>query len=124
MSRSVFRMTARCERLEAWRGRRENVPCKRWSVRIAYVERALTVPLPCSWCGCGFEVEGTDEVEGGFAERHALDTGPQINHVTFFGASSIEAVEDVLVQVDAEGSAAAIAAVDRAGAAALRTVAA
>ena len=80
------------------------------------------MPLLCS--GCGFEVEGTHEIKGGLAQRHALDASPQVDDVAFLAAVAIEAVEDVLLQVDTEGTAAAVASVDGAGAAALRAAAA
>jgi hypothetical protein len=80
------------------------------------------VPLLCS--GCGFKVERADQVEGGFAERHAFDAGPQVDHVSLLAAARIEAMEDVLVQVHTERATAAITAVDRTRAAALRAAAA
>src|SRR5215471_12539631 len=89
-----------------------------WMVRIAYVNRALTVPLLWSWSG--FEVEGLHEIKSGMTKGHTANTGPQIDDVAFLAAVGVEAVENVLFQVDAEGSATAVAAVDRAGTAALR----
>ena len=79
--------------------------------------RSLTLPLLC--CGRGFEVERADQVEGGIAQGHHLDTGPEVNDVALLAAGGVEAVEDVVAEVDAEGAAAAVAAMNRAGAAAL-----
>src|SRR5262245_37219728 len=80
--------------------------------------RSLTVPLLC--CRCGFEVEGVHEVEGGFAQTQLMQCGPQVDHVALALAVGIEALELVQHQVHAEGSAPAIATMDRAGAASLR----
>src|SRR5262249_34652548 len=124
MSSPVAVMTVRCERLASMGRRAPDDSTVSGVCGTLTVNRPLTVPLLCSLCGCGFEVEGTDQVECGGAERHTTNTCPQINHVTFLGTSGVEAVEDVLFQVHAEGTAAAVAAVDRAGAAALRTAAA
>ena len=66
-----------------------------------------------------FEIERADQVERGGAERHATDTGPQVDHIAFLAAAGVKAVKDVLFQVHAEGAATTIAAVDRAGPAAL-----
>src|SRR5947209_18956354 len=79
--------------------------------------RSLTLPLLCS--GCRFEIEGADQVEGGFAQGHALDTGPEVNDVALLAAGGVEAVEDVVGQLDAEGAAAAVATVEGTGATAL-----
>ena len=51
------------------------------------------------------------------------DSGPQVNHVALLAALRVEALKHVVVEVDAEGAAAAIAAMDRTGAAPLRTAA-
>ena len=48
-----------------------------------------------------------------------MDTGPQVNHVALGAAGLVEAVEDALLQVDAEGSATGVAAVDGTSAALL-----
>src|SRR5262245_35861142 len=88
-----------------------------------HCQPCLTVPLLCSR-GSGLQVEGADQVEGGIAEGHAVDTGPQVKDVSLPAALPGEAVKDVLLQVDAEALAAGVAAVDRARAASLRAPAA
>src|SRR5262245_57889916 len=70
----------------------------------------LTVPLLCS--GGGFEGEGLHEVECGVAQRQAAHGGPQVDDVALGGAAGVEALEDVIAEVDAEGAAAAVAAMD------------
>src|SRR5262245_25286034 len=92
-----------------------------WTVRIAFVNSSSTVPLLC--CRRGFEVEGVHEVEGGFTQTQLMQCGPQVDDVALALAVGIEALELAQRQVDAEGSAPAIATMDRAGAASLRTAA-
>src|SRR5262245_1685742 len=53
-----------------------------------------------------------------------MQRGPQVDDVALLATAGVEAVEGVAVQVDAEGAAASIAAVDRAGTALLRAGAA
>jgi hypothetical protein len=79
---------------------------------------SLTVPLLGSGRR-GFEAEGGDEIEGGLAQGHAGDGGPQIDEVALLAAGVVEALEDVLFQVDAESFAPAVAAVQRTRATAL-----
>src|SRR5262249_20871013 len=88
---------------------------------LSYLQRRLTVPLLCS-PGCRrLEVEGLHQVERGLAQVQVVQGGPQVDDVALLLAARIEAVEDVLVEVDAEGAAAAVAAVGRARAAPLGT---
>ena len=61
------------------------------------------------------------EIEGGFTQGQAVEGGPQVNDVALFGAGGVEALEDVVAQMDAEALTAAIAAVQRAGATALQS---
>jgi hypothetical protein len=103
-----WRARGACRRRAEFR-RRECQPC-------------LTVPLLCSWGG--FEVEGLHQVNGSLAQGHLVQGGPQVDDVAFLGAGRALALEDVVGQLDAEGSAAAVGAVDRTGAAPLRAVAA
>ena len=70
-----------------------------------------------------FEIEGADQVEGGFAQGHPLDTGPEVDDVALLAAGGVEAVEDVVGQVDAERAAAAVATMDGTGSTALRAAA-
>src|SRR6516225_6342320 len=72
--------------------------------------RSSTVPLLC--CRRWFEVKRARQVEGGGAEVEAVQGGPQVDHVPLLLAAHLETLEDVLRQMDAEGSAAAIGAVD------------
>src|SRR6187200_567289 len=62
-----------------------------------------TVPLLCWWCG--FEIEDVDEVKSGIAELEPLEACPQVDDVALDAARWIEAVEDVLVELDGEGAA-------------------
>ena len=68
-------------------------------------------------------MERLHQVERGFAEAQVVDRGPQVDHVALLPAAGVEAVEHVLVEVHAERRAAAVAAMDRAGAAPLRSAA-
>ena len=81
------------------------------------VNRSLTVPLLCA--GGGFEVEYLDEFEGSVAQAQSFAAGPQVDDVALDGAGRIEAVEDILVELDGEGAALGFAffVVDRTGAA-------
>jgi len=69
-------------------------------------------------------MERADQVEGGFAQRHPLDTGPEVDDVALLAAGGVEAVEGVVGQVDAERAAAAVATMDGTGSTALRATAA
>ena len=51
-------------------------------------------------------------------------TGPQVDHVPLPAAAGLEALEDVLTQVDAEGAAPRVAAVEGTGPAPLQAAAA
>ena len=73
------------------------------------------MPLLC--CRRRLQVEGLHQIESGGAHVQAIQSGPQVDHVSLFLTSRFEAMEDVLCQVDAEGAASAIGAVDRTGAA-------
>src|SRR5439155_9101174 len=87
------------------------------------LNRALTVPLLCSAGGGGLQAEGLHQVKGGRAQLQVVQRRPQVDDVPLLAAARVEAAEHVVVQVDAEGAAAAVAAMDRAGAAALRAAA-
>ena len=69
-------------------------------------------------------MEGLDQVQGGMSEGHAVQGSPEVDDVALLGAGGIEALEDVLAQVDAEGAAACVAAVDGTGPAPLQAAAA
>jgi len=75
--------------------------------------RSSTVPLLC--CRHGFEVEGTDEVEGGVRQAQAKQRRTQFEHVAVTPIASVGAPIRVQAEVDAEGTAAAIAAMDPTG---------
>jgi hypothetical protein len=64
------------------------------------------------------------KVEGRVAQGHALDTGSEVDDVAFLAAGGVEAGKDVVAEVDAEGAAAGVAAVDGTRPAALRAAAA
>ena len=64
-------------------------------------------------------MEGPNEVQGGFAQVEALDCGPEVDDVALDAAARLEAVEDVLVELDAERLACAVRGVDGTGALAL-----
>ena len=78
----------------------------RWA-RYVLINRSLTVPLLCY--GCAFEVKKGDEFQGGITQFQAFERGPQVNDVALDGAVGIEALEDVLFQVDTEGASLALA---------------
>ena len=86
----------------------------------SYRRRLLTVPLLCSLNGRGFQVECPHQVERGLAQVEMVQRGPQVDDVPFFLAGRIETVEDVVMEVHAEGAAASVGAMDRTGAAFLR----
>src|SRR5262249_53050836 len=66
-----------------------------------HMQPCLTVPLLC--CGRGFEVEGCHQVEGRLAQAEVFDGGPQVDDIALPATRRMEALKDVLVQVDAEG---------------------
>src|SRR5271165_6648532 len=89
----------------------------------AYATVPLTVPLLCSGCGGGFEAKGADQVERRVAQVHLVQRGPQVDDITLLATARVEAVEHVLVQVDAEGATATVPPVNRTRATPLRTAA-
>ena len=70
--------------------------------------------------GRRFQVERLHQVQRRLAQAQVMQLGPQVDDIAVLAARLVEAVEDVVIQVDAEGAAAGIAAVERAGTAALR----
>src|SRR5258708_28420503 len=84
----------------------------------------LTVPLLCSARGSRFKVEGENQIDGGAAQVQVVQGRPQVHHVALLAAPLVEALEDVVLEVHAERAAAAVALVDRTGAAPLRSAAA
>ena len=79
---------------------------ERWA-RDALFNRALTFPLLCH--GCAFEVKKCHEFESGITRFQAFDRGPQVDDVALDGALGIEALKDVVFQVDTEGASLALA---------------
>lgn len=75
------------------------------------VNRALTVPL--LWSGARFQVESVDKVQGRVAQRHLVQRRPPVDDVALLATAGVVAVEDVIAEVNAEGSPAAVAAMDR-----------
>lgn len=67
----------------------------------------LTVPLLCWLARRGFEVERAHQVERRLTQVQVMQRGPQVDHVSLLLTTRLEAVEDVGVEVDAEGAAAA-----------------
>src|SRR5262245_7073780 len=95
------------------------------SPKMMAINRALlTVPLLCWPRRRRLQVEGADQVQRRSAQVQVVQGRPQVDHVTLLTAPRLEATEHVVRKVDAEGPAAAIAPVDRAGAPPLRTAAA
>src|SRR3954468_10119470 len=92
-------------------------PTRGWVVRPATSTVPLTVPLLCCPGRGGFEAEGPHQVEGGRAHAHLVQPRPQVDHVPLLAAPGVEAVEHVVVQVDAECATAAVGPMKRAGAA-------
>jgi hypothetical protein len=62
----------------------------------------LTVPLLCSAAGSRFQPERSHQVQGRVAQGQTVDRGPQVDDITLLAALLVEALEDLLVQVDAE----------------------
>src|SRR5262249_46931547 len=89
----------------------------------AWWQPRLTLPLLCAVDGRWFQVGGGHQGQGGGARGHAVERGRQAAHVALLLALLVETVEEVGVEVDAEGAAATIAPVQRTGAPALRPVA-
>src|SRR4051794_30506561 len=118
MSSRVYVMThgrtVRDATLSAYRGRH------RFTTGSLAVPRlpCLTVPLLCS--GRRLQAERAHQVQRRGAQFQAVQRRPQVDDVALGGAAGVKAREGVGVQVDTQGAAAAVAAVDRAGAAALR----
>src|SRR6266550_210240 len=65
-------------------------PARQRFCRMLTVHRSLTLPLLCS--GCRFEIERAEQVGGGFAQGHALDTGPEVDGVALPAAGGVEAM--------------------------------
>src|SRR5262245_39421025 len=116
MSSPVFVMTGgrrvSLPRRGAHRGRVRRPAPDSWQAPLGPF---LTVPLLCCRARDGFEAEGLHQVEGGVAQRHPFDSGPQVDHVPLAAALPGEAPEDVVAQMHTEGAAARVAAVDRTG---------
>ena len=64
------------------------------------------------------------EGQRGLTQVQVMQGGPQVDHVPFLLALRVEALKDVLIEVDAKSSATPVGAMDRTGAALLRTGAA
>src|SRR5262245_39842102 len=73
----------------------------------------LTVPLLCCLGRRGLQSESPHQVLGRLAQAHLPDRGPQVDHVPLLAAATVEAAEHVVVEVDAERPASAVACVDR-----------
>src|SRR6266404_3562047 len=124
MSRPLYVMRERFERLRSIRGAHSRRCPPRVGSSSIRVNRSLTVPLLCSLRWCGFQVEGAYQIEGGITQGQAFDTGPQVDDVAFLATGGVEAVEDALLQMHAEGTATGVATVERAGATTLGSAAA
>src|SRR5262249_61573951 len=82
-----------------------------------------TAPLLCSAAGNWFEPERPHQVERRRTQRQPVDRGPEVDDVPLLAALFVEALEDVGLEVDAEGPAPGVAAMQRTGTASLRTAA-
>ncbi len=84
----------------------------------------LTVPLLCS--GGGFEGKGLHEVDSGLARGQSLEDSPEVNDISLDSTFGIETLEDVFLEMDAEGASFAwvVFGVKRAGPTALAAAAA
>ena len=80
----------------------------------------LTFPLLCCLARRRFEGKRTHEVQGRLTQILGMQRGPQVDHVALLLATGAEALEDVVVEVHAEGAAMAVRAMDGAGTALLR----
>ena len=72
-----------------------------------FLNRSLTVPLLCG--GCGFKVKECHQVQGSITRVETLDDGPEVDHVSLDGALGMEALEDIIFQVDTESTSLALA---------------
>src|SRR6266446_2121972 len=79
MSRPLYVMRERFERLRSIRGAHSRRCPPRVGSSSIRVNRSLTVPLLCSLRWCGFQVEGAYQIEGGITQGQAFDTGPQVD---------------------------------------------
>src|SRR6516225_11812051 len=93
---------------------------RRAGSRLRHAQPFLTVPLLGSAAGSRLQPEGADQVQRRLPQRVAVGRGPQVNDIALPAALSVEALEDVLLQVDAEAPPAGVAPMQRAGAAPLR----
>jgi hypothetical protein len=49
------------------------------------------------------QMEGSGQVQGGLVERQAVQRGPEVESIPMDGAVGLEAVKDVLAEMDREG---------------------
>src|SRR6266436_5328315 len=49
------------------------------------------------------QVEGCRQMDGGFVERQAMDSSPQVQDVAVGGTIGLETLEDVFAQLDRTG---------------------
>ena len=48
-------------------------------------------------------MEGGGQVQGGVVQRQAVERGPEVENISLRSAVGLEALEDVLAEVDGEG---------------------
>src|SRR5262249_17830210 len=88
------------------------------------LNHSLTVPLLCSAVWGRFQPERLHQIQRRLPQRPAVNRRPQVDHIPLLPAALVETMEDVLVEVDAEGAAPRIAPMQRTGTAPLWTPAA
>src|SRR5215471_3854363 len=78
------------------------------STRLGRPQPCLTVPLLCSAGGGRFQVERLHQIQRRLAQAQVMQLGPEVNDIALLGTCLVEAVEDVVTQVDAERAAAGV----------------
>ena len=83
-----------------------------------FLNRSLTVPwaIGVGVLGCWFQVEGLHQLQRRRSHVLLVQRRPEIDHVPLRRTACLEALEHVLLQVYAERSPPAVAAMDRTGA--------
>jgi hypothetical protein len=60
-------------------------------------------------------VEGSHQIDCGLSQTQMVQCGPRVDYVALRTARLIEALEHILIEIDTEGAATSVGAVDRTG---------
>src|SRR5262249_61752903 len=74
------------------------------------LNHSLTVPLLCSGAGCRFQPERLHQVQRRLPQRPPVNRRPQVDYIPLLPAVLVKAMENILLQVHAEGAAPGVAA--------------